>query len=110
MFQVILFYHTEEEGCKEKSYIAFAFYIMCFISGVNKQFLCFAIFSTDPTRNYSQADILNLLLCLLDSLSESGRLCTSIERCRQQWENLGLDDDFLFGKVMQDEKLCRELL
>lgn len=33
-----------------------------------------------------------------------------MEKCRQQWENLGLDDDFLFGKVMQDPKLCGELL
>ena len=29
---------------------------------------------------------------------------------KKQWENLRLDDDFLFGKVMQDPKLCKELL
>lgn len=29
---------------------------------------------------------------------------------KKQWENLRLDNDFLFGKVMQDPKLCRELL
>ena len=26
------------------------------------------------------------------------------------WENLGLDNDFMFGKVMKSVKLCRELL
>ena len=26
------------------------------------------------------------------------------------WEELGITNDFLFGKVMQDEKLCQELL
>lgn len=26
------------------------------------------------------------------------------------WEELGIDNDFLFGKVMQDPKLCKELL
>ena len=29
---------------------------------------------------------------------------------KKQWENLRLDNDFLFGKVMQDPELCRELL
>lgn len=27
-----------------------------------------------------------------------------------QWEDLGISNDFLFGKVMQDPKLCKELL
>lgn len=26
------------------------------------------------------------------------------------WEELGIDNDFLFGKVMQDPELCKELL
>ena len=26
------------------------------------------------------------------------------------WESLGIDNDFLFGKVMQDPELCKELL
>ena len=26
------------------------------------------------------------------------------------WENLSISNDFLFGKVMQDAELCRELL
>lgn len=28
----------------------------------------------------------------------------------QVWENLGISNDFMFGKVMQDEELCQELL
>ena len=28
----------------------------------------------------------------------------------QRWENLNLSNDFLFGKVMQDLELCRELI
>ena len=28
----------------------------------------------------------------------------------QRWENLGLSNDFLFGKVMRDIELCRELI
>ncbi len=27
-----------------------------------------------------------------------------------QWEELGISDDFVFGKVMQDKALCKELL
>ena len=27
-----------------------------------------------------------------------------------KWENLGISNDFLFGKVMQDPELCKELL
>ena len=27
-----------------------------------------------------------------------------------EWEKLGISNDFLFGKVMQDAKLCKELL
>ena len=27
-----------------------------------------------------------------------------------QWENIGISNDFLFGKVMQDAELCKELL
>ena len=26
------------------------------------------------------------------------------------WEELGIENDFLFGKVMQDSELCKELL
>lgn len=26
------------------------------------------------------------------------------------WESLGIANDFLFGKVMQDAELCKELL
>ena len=26
------------------------------------------------------------------------------------WEELGISNDFLFGKVMQDAELCREML
>ena len=29
---------------------------------------------------------------------------------RTDWEELGLSNDFLFGKVMQDAELCKELL
>ena len=28
----------------------------------------------------------------------------------QRWENLDLSNDFLFGKVMQNLELCRELI
>ena len=28
----------------------------------------------------------------------------------QVWENLGISNDFMFGKVMQDAELCQELL
>lgn len=28
----------------------------------------------------------------------------------KNWENLGITNDFLFGKIMQDSKLCKELL
>lgn len=28
----------------------------------------------------------------------------------QVWENLGISNDFMFGKIMQDEELCQELL
>ncbi len=27
-----------------------------------------------------------------------------------EWEKLGISNDFLFGKVMQDAELCKELL
>ena len=26
------------------------------------------------------------------------------------WEELGISNDFLFGKIMQDSELCKELL
>ena len=26
------------------------------------------------------------------------------------WENLSISNDFLFGKIMQDAELCKELL
>lgn len=26
------------------------------------------------------------------------------------WDNLGIDNDFMFGKVMQDASLCQDLL
>ena len=32
------------------------------------------------------------------------------EELIQKWESLGIDNDFIFGKVMQDEELCTELL
>ena len=34
----------------------------------------------------------------------------AIKRMQPDWENIGLANDFLFGKVMQDAKLCKELL
>ena len=27
----------------------------------------------------------------------------------QAWENLGISNDFMFGKIMQDDELCLEL-
>ena len=32
------------------------------------------------------------------------------EEFRKKWEGLGISNDFIFGKVMQDEELCAELL
>ncbi len=32
------------------------------------------------------------------------------EELNRKWESLGIDNDFIFGKVMQDEELCTELL
>ena len=29
---------------------------------------------------------------------------------RTDWESIGIANDFLFGKIMQDAELCRELL
>ena len=29
---------------------------------------------------------------------------------QKKWESLGISNDFIFGKVMQDENLCAELL
>ena len=29
---------------------------------------------------------------------------------QRKWESLGISNDFIFGKVMQDEELCAELL
>lgn len=26
------------------------------------------------------------------------------------WENLGISNDFMFGKIMQNPRLCKELL
>jgi len=28
----------------------------------------------------------------------------------KEWEELGISNDFIFGKVMQDPKLCKKLL
>ncbi len=33
-----------------------------------------------------------------------------IEIKKTDWENLGIANDFLFGKLMQDSELCKELL
>ena len=33
-----------------------------------------------------------------------------MEAKQTSWENLGISNDFLFGKVMQNPKLCKELL
>ena len=32
------------------------------------------------------------------------------DKIRSNWEDIGLDNDFLFGKVMQDPDLCKEML
>ena len=32
------------------------------------------------------------------------------KQLEQAWEKLGISNDFMFGKVMQDEELCKELL
>ena len=29
---------------------------------------------------------------------------------QQKWENIGLSNDFIFGKVMQNSELCLQLL
>ncbi len=34
----------------------------------------------------------------------------AIKRMQPDWENIGLANDFLFGKVMKDPKLCLEML
>lgn len=34
----------------------------------------------------------------------------SIEIKQKNWEELGISNDFLFGKVMQNPELCKELL
>lgn len=31
-------------------------------------------------------------------------------RIKTDWENLGISNDFLFGKIMRNPELCRELL
>ena len=33
-----------------------------------------------------------------------------MENLEQRWESLTLADDFLFGKIMSDPKLCAEML
>lgn len=34
----------------------------------------------------------------------------TVETVQINWEDLGIANDFLFGKVMQDPELCKELL
>ena len=34
----------------------------------------------------------------------------NVEKKQTKWEDLGISNDFLFGKVMQDAELCKELL
>ncbi len=34
----------------------------------------------------------------------------NVEIKQKNWENLSISNDFLFGKVMQNPELCRELL
>lgn len=34
----------------------------------------------------------------------------NIKNIEKSWENIGISNDFLFGKVMQDPELCREML
>ena len=34
----------------------------------------------------------------------------NMETKRTKWEELSISDDFLFGKVMQNPYLCKELL
>lgn len=34
----------------------------------------------------------------------------NIEAKQLKWEELSISNDFLFGKVMQDAELCKELL
>ena len=34
----------------------------------------------------------------------------NIETRQTGWEELGISNDFLFGKVMQNPELCKELL
>ena len=33
----------------------------------------------------------------------------NIKNIEKSWENIGISNDFIFGKVMQDPELCREL-
>ena len=32
------------------------------------------------------------------------------EMYKSRWDEIGLSDDFIFGKVMQKPKLCKKLL
>lgn len=34
----------------------------------------------------------------------------NIEMKQENWEELGIANDFLFGKIMQNPELCKELL
>ena len=41
---------------------------------------------------------------------KAGKSMDSIEAKQPKWEELSISNDFLFGKVMQDAELCKELL
>lgn len=34
----------------------------------------------------------------------------NMETKQTDWEKLGISNDFLFGKIMQNSELCKELL
>lgn len=41
---------------------------------------------------------------------KAGKAMESMEVKQTNWEELGISNDFLFGKVMQNPELCKELL
>lgn len=43
-------------------------------------------------------------------LKEDRRGMANVEAQQTKWEELSISNDFLFGKVMQDAELCKELL
>ena len=41
---------------------------------------------------------------------DKGTMGNTKRELEESWESLGISNDFLFGKVMRDPQLCRELL